>query len=234
MNPLVESLFELARTDVTEQHIVDYSPSDPSYRSYVELWTNILRTGDIPKRSTFDLSEVISLTGWVNSSDMENPSRFQQYRRFTSAVAVALFDFGNDSEVIRAPNYLARDLIIDTALDDQSHFNAVRHVFPVVRETLVNSNREEEYPFFTFGSMILAAWADDHAALPNLARQLIDDDATVRNHEWMGVDDPTLLFGLTNYDQLNADWLRFASALTNPYDDENLQLVIDALPKIAT
>lgn len=236
MNPHVESLFELTRSIVSEQHIADFSPADPGYESYVRLWTRIFRSGEIPKQSEFDLSEVIGLTGWASPDDFDKPIQFRQYRRFTSAVAVALIEFGNDTESVRVGNYLARDLIIDTEVSDRKYFDLVRRVFPVVRETLAKTNYEEEYPYFTFGSLILAQMAGDYGESASFASKLIEDEATVRNNDSLnwGIEDSRFLFGLTNYDQLNADWLRFASQLSNPSNDANLQLVMNCFAEYAT
>ncbi len=230
-NPHVKLLFEWTRERVSERQISDYSPSDPGYASYVRLWTRIHRSGEIPKQSEFDLSEVIGLTGWADADDFREPKRFRAYRRFTSAVAVALITLGNDTESVRIGNYLARDLLIDVALEDQDHFRLVRAVLPVVRETLKETGYEEEYPFFSFASLILAQQASDFEEVTTLAAQLLQDESDVRNNETMqyAIESSRFLFGLTNYDQLNADWLRFASELSNPTNDPSLQLFIQAL-----
>lgn len=235
MNLLVDTLFQLTRRRITKRHISDFSPADPGYESYVRLWTQIFCSGEIPKQSEFDLSEVIGLTGWEPLTDLSQPSRFRDYRRFTSSVGVALITFGNDSESVRVANYLARDLIVDVHISDREHFDAVRNVFPLIRKTLIQTNHEEEYPFFTLGSLVLAHMAGDIDEMPTLASQLIDDDASVRNNEtrnW-NIQDSRFLFGLTNYDQLNRDWLNLKNSLTNPTDDPNVQLVIDAFTENA-
>lgn len=237
MNPLVDKLFQLTRRCITKRHISDFSPADPGYESYVRLWTRIFCSGEIPKQSEFDLSEVIGLTGgWEPLTDLSQPSRFRDYRRFTSSVGVALITFGNDSERVRVANYLARDLIVDVHISDRQHFDAVRNVFPLIRETLIQTNHEEEYPFFTLGSLVLAHMAGDIDEMPTLASQLIDDDASVRNNKtcnW-NIQDSRFLFGLTNYNQLNRDWINLTNTLTNPTNDLNVQLVMDALAENVT
>lgn len=230
MNRHIESLFELTRSRVSEQHIADFSPSDPGYDSYVRLWTRIYRSGEIPKQTEFDLSEVIGLTGWAKPTDFDDPNRFREYRRFTSAVGSALIESGNDTERVRVGNYLARDLIVDIDIDDVKHFESVRLVFPVLRETLLKTNNDKQYPYFTLGSLILAQMAGDIAESETLAAQLIEDDATVRKNDsinWI-IQDSRFLFGLTNYDQLNSDWITWVLELENPNGDSNLTLVIDA------
>lgn len=236
MNPHVQTLFALTRRAITKKHIEDFSPGDPGYPDYVKLWSRIHEAGEVPKQSEFDLSEVIGLTGWsspcgwASSDGVDHSERFRQYRRFTSAVAVALIVFGNCSEEVRVANYLARDLLMDVSVGDQEHFNAVRSIFPLVREALRKTDHEEEYPFFTLGSLILAHMAQDYAQMPKLAEQLIEDDAAVRKSGSLSrtVWDSRLLFGLTSYDQVNKDWVAFVSRLTNPTNDESVQLVIES------
>lgn len=235
MNEHVDQLFQLTRRRISKRHIVDFSPADPGYDAYVRLWSEIHRTGEIPRESEFDLSEVIGLTGWADAVDYDSGKRFRDYRRFTSAVAVALVTGGNDSECVRVANYLARDLIIDIDINDREHFDAVRKVFPAVRDALIMSNNENEYPFFTLGSLILAHQAGDFKPMPSLAKQLIDDEAAVRNKEELkwSVVDSRFLFGLTVYDQLNREWVRLVSSITNPNNDNNIQWIIDRLADYA-
>ena len=139
--------------------------------------------------------------------------------------------FGNDTESVRVGNYLARDLIIDTEIADRNHVESVRRVFPVLRRILANTNHEIEYPYFTFGSLILAQVAGDFDESDLLAQRLIEDEANARNNESLNweIVDSRFLFGLTSYDQLNSDWMSLASKLSNPSNDTNLQLVIDAI-----
>jgi len=230
MNPHVRTLLEFTRSRVSDKHIRDFSPTDPGYDSYVRLWTRIVRSGDIPAKTEFDLSEVIGLTGWARPCDFDFPARFREYRRFTSAVALALIHSGNDSELVRAANYVARDLIVDCDPMDSEHLKLVRNVFPITRDVLAATNHEEEYPYFTFGALVLAQMSNDYDDAARLAGELIADESAVRNNEVLnwGIEDPRFLLGLTNYDQLHSDWKRFAADLSNPSGDENMQLVIDA------
>jgi len=231
MNPAIDALFQYTRSHVTEQDIVDFSPGDPGYANYVRVWTEILRTGVVPRESHFDLSEVIALTGWSLPEDWERPDRFLAYRRFTSAVAVTMLHFGNHSEDIRTANYLARDLLIDLDRANPHYFSLLREVFPVVRDLLAATHGEPEYPFFTFGEMLLAQWAEDWETSQRAATRLIKDENAVRQSEVLGgyVESDRFLLGLTNYDQLHDDWRAFAANLKNPTGHEETQLVIEAL-----
>ena len=231
MDSSVINLFEYTRSKVTEQDIIDYSPGDPGYPDYVRLWTQIWRSGSIPRQTEFDLSETIGLTGWARPEDEDDPEKFRGYRRFTSAVGVALLHQGNDSESVRVANYLARDLIIDLDATDKRHHSILSEVAVTTRHVLSTSNLDEGYPYFTLASMILAQKAENWAASESHATQLIKDECAVRENEalnWM-IQDDRFLRGLSNYNQVQEDWTAFAQQLKNPNKHEDSQLVIEAL-----
>jgi hypothetical protein len=231
MDPSVIALFQYTQSRVTDQDIIDFSPGDPGYPNYVKLWTHIRRSGSIPTQTEFDLSEVIGLTGWAKAEKESNPDRFRCYRRFTSAVGVALLHQGNDSVSVRVANYLARDLIIDLDTTNRTHLQLLRAVVDSTRQVLSTTNLEDGYPFFTFAAMILAQKTRDWNTSEAAAIQLIKDENDVRQNEslnWMIADDRFLL-GLSNYDQLHDDWISFARELKNPNNHEETQLVIDAI-----
>ena len=135
MSPEVLSLVDLTRAAVTAEHVADYAPNDPGYWEYVHCWTALLRPGAVPAERSFELSETIGLTGWDDPASYEQPERFRQFRRFTSAVATALIVQGECPSVVRAANYVLRDLLVD--LGDAAHAAAVRTVLPVLREALI-------------------------------------------------------------------------------------------------
>ena len=231
MHPSVTALFEYTRSRVTDQDIIDYSPGDPGYPDYVNLWTAIRRSGVIPKETEFDLSEVIGLTGWGQPEEEKDPERVRCYRRFTSSVGIALLHYGNDSSCVRPANYLARDLIIDLDRSCKTHLRLVRQVVVATRDTLLANGFEEDYPFFTFARMILSqiagSWLDAEAAATQL---LIDEDAVRKNESLnMMIADDRFLLALSSFDQVHQDWVSFANDLRNPNSHEDTQLVIDAL-----
>lgn len=231
MHPAIDALFHYARSTMTERDIVDFSPGDPGYPDYVRVWTEILRTGVVPKESHFDLSEVIALTGWAVPNDWALPDRFLVYRRFTSAVALVLLHYGNQSEDVRSANYLARDFLIDLDRTNSHSFSLLRAAFPVTRDLLAGVSGENEYPFFTFGEMLMAQWAEDWDASERAATNLLSEETAVRFDEDYKhyVASDCFLLGLTNYDQLHDDWRTFAAKLKNPTGHEETQLVIEAI-----
>lgn len=231
MHPSVTALFQFACRYVTDEDIKDYSPSDPGYGNYVRRWSEILSSGTLPRECEFDLSEVICLTGYHDPEKERAPQRFRNYRRFTSAVALGLIHAGNYSEDVRRPaNYLARDLIVDATDTSKDYLKLVRSVFEPTREILT-ARPEEQFPFFTFGSMILAQRAKDYLGAERAASKLIEDEATVRADDRINylIVSSTFLLGLTVYDQHHEDWISFAKRLKNPRGHEDTQLIIEAL-----
>ncbi|WP_170266888.1 hypothetical protein [Brevifollis gellanilyticus] len=231
MHASVIRLFEYTRSRVTERDILDFSPGDPGYPDYVKMWTEIWRSGGIPQETEFDLSEVIGLTGWARPEAWGEPERFRRYRRFTSAVGVALLHQGNDSDSVRPANYLARDLVVD--LDERcgEHLALLRAVAESTRTVLNATNVEVEFPYFTFAMMILAQRALDWSGSERAAAQLMEDEGAVRANtalNWLVCDDRFLL-GLSVHGQLRGDWISLARGLRNPTRHEETQLVMEAM-----
>lgn len=231
MDSSIVSLFEYTRSRVCDQDIIDFSPGDPGYPDYVKVWTEIRRSGAMPTQADFDLSEVIGLTGWAKPDEWPDPERFRRYRRFTSAIGLALLHHGQCSEVVRPANYLARDLLIDLDPSCERHLSLVRSAVEATRKLLSTTNLDEGYPFFTLATMILAQKASDWKASEAAATRLIADEAAVRKSDSLSylAHDDQFLFGLSVYNQVHSDWLAMACVLKNPNRHEDSQLVIESL-----
>ena len=233
MKEAIKEHFEYTRSKITKKEIEDFSPDDPGYGNYVKLWSKIWEDGAIPERAKFDLSEVIALTGWSDAEKEQDPERFRRYRRFTSSVGISLLHFGNDSDCVRPPNYIARDLLVDLDRSDHTYLEILKEVFRVTRESLRETGIESEYPYFTLGSMILAQVNDDFTESENLANQLIEDESSVRSDDKLNwkVDNETFLLGLSNYNQVENDWVRLVREIRNPSHHLETQLIIDEITK---
>jgi len=230
MNAAVEALFQDARSKVTDQDIRDFSPGDPGYGDYVKLWTRIRLTGEVPRETEFDLSEVINLVGGFGKhSEYEQDLGYRRFRRFTSSVGIVLVHFGNDSESIRPTNYQARDLLIELDRGSKQQVSILREVVAATREVLL-ANNDNEYPFYTFSAMILAQIARDWRSAEAAATQLINDESTARNNDPF-VKDDCFLLGLSGHTHLHNEWISFAQELKNPNKHEDTQLVIEALKR---
>lgn len=231
MCPSVAALFDILRQRVTEQDIRDFSPGDPGYPAYVRLWLQILATGEVPRKSEFDLTEVIGMTGWASPNYFPCPRRFCTYRLLTSSVACHLYLTGNCSEDVRPANYTAIRLINDVKiLEDAELSSLVGSVLCEVAESLKSQEwLEEEHPFFHAAEMIWAQRIGDYQRSANAANALIRSDQIVRQHHDFFAGDSRFLYGLTVYDQLYAEWHQALSELTNPNSSEDLQLVIETL-----
>lgn len=137
---------------------------------------------------------------------------------------------------MRPPNYLARDLLIDLEETDTELRRALQPVFADAREFFFSKSQEhEDYPFFSFGSLLLAQRDGEWTLAEDLAHQLIEDESAVRRLPALKsrLHDPRFLLGLTRYDQLHDDWLTLARPFQNPTDADPTQRVIDALEAAA-
>ncbi|RCS54618.1 hypothetical protein DTL42_05650 [Bremerella cremea] len=232
----IKALFEYVRNQITEQHIQDYSPSDPGYHDYVRVWTKLLQSGQIPQQTDFELTEVINLTGWGNPVDYDDPEAFRAYRRFTTCVAWGLISHGQTAEYIRPMNYLAYDLVTDCLPTNHQYFSLVRDLLPSLRDYLNNSQDEVEYPFLTLAALILADRAGDHNEVTRLAIELIEEEANIRHDERFryGVrHDSQFLFGRTVYEQRQEGWIFWTKGVSNPSKDINVQLILEAFSQMS-
>lgn len=240
MSPAVLALFELLRGRVTEQDVRHFSPSDPGYPAYVHCWTQILNSGIAPTGTHFDLSEVIGLVGWDSPDHYEEPNRFLTYRLFTSSVACHLYLTGNDSDCVHPVNYVAIRLIDDARdLGDPEIVSLVGEVLAEMAvELKAVTPPEDECPFLHAAEMVWAQRIGDYGRADSAAKTLLVEEERVwqrlelwQQHEEYEYHPESLrfLFGLTNYDTLNAQWNRVFAELTNPNDSEETQFIIDAL-----
>ena len=227
----VEEFFLLSRREVTKDDVMTFAPTDPGYDDYVREWSEIQRSGIIPLEPNFDLTEVIGMTSWADPNSWSGDvQRFLAFRRFTSTVALILIHRGNDAEAVRPAVYLARDLIVD--LIDYyptgvKFLPTLRSVFRDTR-TLLRSNCEPEFPFFTLGLLILSQLDNDWTSAEHAAEQLLTDEWEARGFLGCFSWSPEFLFGLTVYDQLSSDWRKMIARLQNPTHHEATALIIDA------
>lgn len=233
MLPLeVQALFDFTRSQVTEQHVRDHSPTDPGYEDYVRVWTEILHCGNPPTKANFNLTEAIGLTSWETYGPTQPPPSFWEYFRFTRAVALALVHSGNDCEEVRPGSYLAYDLLAQCHTLDDPFFCLVQAVLPVTRRCLIDDQFDTDFSFFTLASMVLGDIVGDHEEVAWLAHQLIEDESLARR-ELPGNMGPRFLLDTTGYNLRNNQWLSLAQGLTNPRGEANLQLVIDTFTAIS-
>jgi len=226
MDPVIQEFFDDMLKPVTRQHLVDFCPGDPGYEDYLRAWGSIVETHKVPRKSGFELSETIGLTGWADAEDWDTPERFREFRRFTSSVALMLIHQGNDSEIVRPANYLACDLLRDARRSDMTFLTLLREVFSATRSYL-SSDRDPDFPFFRFGELILSDWLGDPKSKLVAASALLNDEQFARTT--LGNDQPDFLLGLTVYDQFHDQWTEFARDISKPNSSDDLKLVIDSI-----
>jgi hypothetical protein len=234
MHPAILELFEYTRAEVTAADIKRFSFGDPGYEDYVRTWTGILKSGIMPTESSFDLSESIAMAGHDTHTSLE----FLRYRRFTSAVAMGLLYAGEDSDSVIPLNYLACDLVRDAANQSHHYISLLRRVVVVLRERAIELEFEDDYPYWTLASMILAQRQRDWPASEAAATQALGDVARVISSKIGGevtpgdffvddIDDADLRF-----DQRDKQWRQIAATLINPTNHDDTQLVIDQLRRL--
>ena len=207
-----------------------FRPAIPGTPGYIAQWSKILNSGLIPKKSKFNVTEVIHLTAYCDA-ETGDLSRFLLYRLFTLSVAVQLYFVVNDSESILPANYTAFRLVDDShRLGDPEIDNVVGNVLPETAEGLKTRPRiEYEYAFFYAAEMLWAQRHNDFARADACAITLLEEDDRVRHRDDYYGDDGPFLFGLTVFDQLNSEWREAIAELTNPNQSEHTQLVIESL-----
>ena len=171
------------------------------------------------------------MTCWDVSEHYDDPCRFRMYRLFTLAAACVAFSNGQCTEDVLAANYVALRLLNDAHALGDREINASLGMLLVEMPEILKSQSwlEEEFPFFHVAEMVWAQRRGDFSRSSDAAKKLLNGEQLVREHDEFCAEDARFLFGLTIYDQLNEEWLNTLSELTIPYQDEEFQLVVEAL-----
>lgn len=226
MNPHIQALVDYTRSRVTAEHLARSVPDDPGTPDYLRVWKSLLQDSELPSKVSFEYSEVIGSASGGLPKDPQKATEKRCFRRFTSAVALALIHAGNDP---RPVNYLAHDLVVDCDSREPEHLQLVRATLLPTRDLLAISSCDAEFPFFTFAALLLAQLSCDIDQTCQLAAQLIADEAMARDSTLQdSSSDSRFLLGLTEYVQLHRNWIALASQLSNPTNDESMQLIIEA------
>lgn len=229
MKPQLQALVDYTRACVTAEQVVLFVPQDPGTPDYLRVWNGLLQSGEVPTNVSFELSEVIGGVGGRQPKDPQKAAEKRAFRRFASAVALALIHAGNDPSIVRPVNYLAHDLVVDCDGSEPEHLQLVRAMLLPTRDLLATTNYDAEFPFFTFAALLLALLSNDIDQTCQLAAQLIADEALARTGALPDTSNESqFLLGLSGYDQLHREWKTLASKLSNPTNDESMQLIIEA------
>lgn len=191
---------------MSREDVVLYSPGDPGYPDYVEVWTQILESGVAPEEQSFDLTETINLTRWTDADREKNPTRFRWYRVFTNSVAVILSAL-EEGDLLPV-NYTVLRLLQDAAaLDDEELFKALEPVFPEFHSRIVKADYlPGEVPFVSLAVLVFACMGHGHVeSLGDLAQRIIDEEsqARKRGHDF-GL--ASFMWGVACFDQLHDEW----------------------------
>jgi hypothetical protein len=137
IHPDLLALFIHAKRDLKAEDVRENVPGDPSSGASFKLWNSILRTGKIPDKVTFDLSEVIGLVGWSDVENARRPESFKAFRRFTSSVGLVFLERGlTDGGCLPAPHFFTLNLLRDLGPGDQETLNYLRRAFAACSQFL--------------------------------------------------------------------------------------------------
>jgi hypothetical protein len=225
--PDLKALFEWTRRQVTKEDIRKNVPNNPGCVGFFNLWNGIRKSGRIPDTANGNMQEAISMAGWDDPARSRDAQSLLRYRRFTGAVG--LVSMAWDLMPDYGENYLAYNLLRDLAPDQPEHLELLWRAFTVLHPLLKAQKYCVEYPFFTFGEIILAQGADDFTRSAELAERLFLEEEEV----WMdkpelisGRKDGAFLFCLTTFDHFEQGWKEFAAGLQNPLEDPRLARLI--------
>jgi hypothetical protein len=240
--PDLKALFEWTRRQVTEEDINNNVPNNlgcvglPTITEgktnkgnllFFNLWNGIRKSGRIPDTSNIDVQEVISMAGWDDPAQSRDAKSLLQYRRFTGAVG--LVSMAWDLLERGGENYLAYNLLRDLAPGQPEHLELLRRAFAEMKPLLKAQRDRGEYPFFTFGEVVLAQRAGDFTRSAELAERLLREEEEV----WMdatwrrrGRQDGPFLLCRTRFAHFEQGWKEFAAGLQNPLEDPRLSRLI--------
>ncbi len=201
-------LFRYAARFVTPADVSAFAPSDPGYHNYVRAFHRILASGDPPRRASFDLTEAIGLTRWVDAGREKDPVRFRRFRAFTNAVGVALCVAGDGQDDSLPANYLAIGLIDDArTLDDRDLLALLGPAFAELHERLAATGSAES-AYLSLGQLLVGTWL----GVPDAERAALAVRATAEAAIHAGHASDEFFWGGTLFAQLHAQWRSHASA----------------------
>jgi len=217
----VQALFDHARSRVTPDDLRNNTPNDPGCLRYLAAWTDIVATGVMPPRGSFDVEEPIGLTQHIDDAD----ASLRRYRVLLNSVVLPWLP----DILISHPDLLARLIDDALALEDEI---LIARLSEALTDTHARLLTWEVAPFVSLAVLLLGP-VDDAA----IARRVIaekrfwhaarDEDRwpssppkKFRERPRRAERDARFLLGLTPYDQSKHVWLRLiAERLTAPTGD---------------
>lgn len=224
----LQDIFELTCDRVTSDDIRRYSPDDPGYPEHVKKCEAIRESRELPTKTCVDISDSVAFNGFSRVADMDDPTRFLNYRIWLMTIGIHLCGIKEDSSVIWPSNYIALCLLNDLRdLGDGDMNDLFGDLASDVADSFLRWECvEPESLFWITAEMVWAHRRDDHQRTATTAAKLIEHESQVD----LGLSDRAkFLFGSTVYDQFHREWKDTLREITNPAQDEDLHLVLETL-----
>ena len=236
MKSRLDDLFEFATSEVTDADFRMFCPNEPGEANYVDLCSEVKRTGKIPEVVDPDWFEVFGIAQRGSPDEASQEERFVRFKLFCGAVAAKflLREPGLDPVVI--VNYVCCSLVMAARELKQRELTEILvDVFPVLAKEMEDYRAPsgwvvQESPFCLLAGMLMAQDLEEFEVASDLARRLVKAEEVVRVESFFPGHE--FLMGLTNYDSLHQEWLALAESLKNSGESKALQLVIDELKSV--
>jgi hypothetical protein len=202
-------LFKYAAGFVSVEDIAKFAPNDPGYENYVREFTQILKSGALPPRADFDITETIGLTRWSNPDREKNPVRYRRFRTFTNAVGVALCVASQRDDDSLPANYSAISLFDDAcALHDRKLLSLLLPTFEEFYKVLYADNSAESL-FLLLGYLLgMIELKSPEPAIDEVAARIMNEEP-----EYEEMASKQFLWGRTFFDPLHSVWKRYSREL---------------------
>lgn len=232
MEPFVASYFQWARSQVSEDEILDFTPSTQGYWPTVQRILEIFRLAEVKPGNNVYLIEAIMAA--IDPSLPTGPSQ-RAYRRFlTASGLMLLFQQGfTDFSPVLAD--FALELLQDSA--SSGPLELLQGILATTRQRLLPQRmdpmfQDGDFVFFGFAQLIVAQRHSDFEAAARFAARLIEDESLARIGRSESGHDFLFGLGCCHDNARKVAWKAVAAELTNPKENGEIALVIDALQKV--
>jgi hypothetical protein len=217
-------LFQYAASFVTPADVSAFVPRDPGSPGYDRMFRQILAARAIPARATFDITETVGLTRWVNAKRESDPVPFRRFRVFTNSVALLMSVLGRAHDEEFPPNYTVISLIDDTAaLQDEALWKLLHSGFDQAYHVWTDQHSEEAV-FGLLGKLLAIA----HLGASDRELTLIADELVDQESHCPDRVSGDFVFGCTVFDLLRHRWTVHIADLIRPVSP-TLSLIREAL-----
>ena len=232
MEPFVASYFQWARSQVSEDEILDFTPRTQGYWPTVQRILEIFRLAEVKPANDVFLIEAIMAV--IDPSLPTEPGHRAYRRLLTASGLMLLFQHGfTDFSPVLAD--FALELLQDSA--SSGPLELFQGILAATRERLLPQRmdpmfQDGDFVFFGFAQLIVAQRHSDFAAAARFAARLIEDESLARIACSVSGHDFLLGLACCHGNARKVAWKAVAAELTNPEENGEIALVTDALQKV--